>query len=113
MEIKVYKDVKIEYVNTKENPADVATRGTSPKELSNNQLWWNGPTWIRQNPIDWSLTKSDISLLAPNSDEENTGNNISLSVKNNENTPSTPKPPFDIDINRYSSVTKLLRVTAI
>ena len=34
------------YVNTLENPADVLSRGISPKELVNQCLWWNGPPWL-------------------------------------------------------------------
>ncbi|XP_026317449.1 uncharacterized protein LOC113228388 [Hyposmocoma kahamanoa] len=35
------------YVNTKENPADCATRGLFPSQLLNYQLWWEGPHWLR------------------------------------------------------------------
>ena len=34
------------YVNTIHNPADVVSRGVSPKELVKNKLWWEGPTWL-------------------------------------------------------------------
>ncbi|XP_071151548.1 uncharacterized protein [Mytilus edulis] len=38
-EIKAHKDVKIMYVNTMENPVDVATRGTTASKLKNDSLW--------------------------------------------------------------------------
>ena len=41
------------YVNTLENPADVLSRGISPKELVNQSLWWNGPPWLSLSPALW------------------------------------------------------------
>ena len=35
-----------DYVPTNENPADVASRGTTVSELLDNELWWNGPSWL-------------------------------------------------------------------
>jgi hypothetical protein len=32
------------YVNTKDNPADVISRGCSPSELIDSPLWWHGPS---------------------------------------------------------------------
>lgn len=32
------------YINTKANPADLASRGTLPSELIDNKLWWYGPS---------------------------------------------------------------------
>ncbi|KAJ2954551.1 hypothetical protein O0L34_g2836 [Tuta absoluta] len=34
------------YVNTKENPADCATRGLLPSQLIDFKLWWSGPQWL-------------------------------------------------------------------
>ncbi|CAG9135063.1 unnamed protein product [Plutella xylostella] len=39
---------KWSYVNTKENPADCATRGLSPKQLVEEKIWWNGPQWLKK-----------------------------------------------------------------
>ena len=38
------------YVDTKENPADDASRGLSAKDLVNNTRWWNGPSFL-WNPL--------------------------------------------------------------
>ena len=44
------------YIGTKENPADVASRGSSVQELIDNCLWWNGPDLLWKLSKDWNLT---------------------------------------------------------
>ena len=44
-EIKNHRNLVLKYVNTKDNPADIATRGTTTTELNDNQLWWKGPKY--------------------------------------------------------------------
>ena len=41
------------YVSTHENPADTGSRGVLASQLKNNELWWNGPTWLAEKPNDW------------------------------------------------------------
>ena len=36
------------YVPTAQNPADLATRGTNVEDLATNQLWWEGPPYLRE-----------------------------------------------------------------
>jgi len=41
------------HVKTKENPADLVSRGVTPKELRGSRLWWSGPEWLKGSiPID-------------------------------------------------------------
>uniref|UniRef100_A0A2S2QB76 Uncharacterized protein n=1 Tax=Sipha flava TaxID=143950 RepID=A0A2S2QB76_9HEMI len=35
------------HISSKENPADVISRGCCPSKLTENVLWWTGPEWIR------------------------------------------------------------------
>ncbi|KRZ65405.1 hypothetical protein T10_9241 [Trichinella papuae] len=37
------------YCPTKENPADIPSRGCSLDTLTNSALWWHGSPWLRQN----------------------------------------------------------------
>lgn len=41
------------HIASESNPADLISRGTSPKELENNQLWWHGPQLISKPKRDW------------------------------------------------------------
>jgi len=41
------------HVPTSSNPADIITRSIDVQSLSHNQLWWNGPTWLRQDRKYW------------------------------------------------------------
>ncbi|XP_055307954.1 uncharacterized protein LOC129572072 [Sitodiplosis mosellana] len=48
------------YVSTKENPADLLSRGLFPSELENNELWFSGPAWLRSPENTWpSNTKTE------------------------------------------------------
>jgi hypothetical protein len=53
VEIRQNTHVTFHYVNTKENPADIATRGFSPEELQDSALWWNGPQWLASEQSLW------------------------------------------------------------
>ena len=54
-EIKRNKDINFSYISTKENPADIGSRGMSTKQLQVNQLWWNGPEWLLKPNIEWPV----------------------------------------------------------
>ena len=62
-EIKSLQGTDIRFVPTEHNPADMATRGRTPLQLSS--LWWNGPQWLTQ-PKDkwckWELPEKQIEV---------------------------------------------------
>ncbi len=65
-EIRRAPGISIRYISGKQNPADVATRGESVKELSKNKLWWNGPHWITCKDLWLSLPlNSEIFSSTP------------------------------------------------
>ena len=39
------------YVPTGMNPADCASRGITAAELLNHPLWWQGPPWLKKDPL--------------------------------------------------------------
>ncbi|XP_051157421.1 uncharacterized protein LOC127279230 [Leptopilina boulardi] len=52
------------HIRTEHNPADLISRGLSPKEILNNSLWFNGPVWINEKEDNWpfSIVKTDELL---------------------------------------------------
>ena len=48
------------HVSTEENPADVPTQGTPLAALASNELWWNGPGFLRQHPVLWKTQPNCI-----------------------------------------------------
>ena len=39
------------HVPTHDNPADCASRGISAAELRDHNLWWEGPPWLKEDPV--------------------------------------------------------------
>ncbi|XP_070541647.1 uncharacterized protein [Ptychodera flava] len=98
------------YCPTRDNPADVLTRGINSKQLKESQLWWNGPYWLKTG--DWPVSRL---ITDTDANEQETA----MVVKAN---PTTNHANADkthtgitkiIDVNRYSSLTRLRRITAL
>lgn len=89
------------YVNTKDNPADVASRGCSPAALRRHGLWWHGPQWLAESPQLWVTTNigndchTDLEMKPQ----------VSVSCK----TSSTDSCDL---LDKFSSFNKLVRVVA-
>uniref|UniRef100_A0A8R1XPG9 DUF5641 domain-containing protein n=1 Tax=Onchocerca volvulus TaxID=6282 RepID=A0A8R1XPG9_ONCVO len=51
----VIRQLELEKIRTtlcEHNPVDIATKGISPKELKSCNLWWKGPTWLKEEEIN-------------------------------------------------------------
>ena len=96
------------YVSTHENPADIRSRGVLASQLKDNQLWWNGPTWLLEKPNNWPPI-SEIGRT-PESSEEERKPVTNLCVKEGQNRLRGLEAV--ISIERYSRLTKLLNVIA-
>jgi hypothetical protein len=112
-EIKMHKDVLTSHVNKKENPADIATRGSTIEEWSKNSLWWHVPEWLNDTTQAWD-PKKDIPAEGPvTRDDDEEENGVSLGATEVSDCDFTVNStPFGIKEKNYSSVSKLLRVTA-
>lgn len=51
------------YVNTKDNPADLLSRGTRPSDLVDNRLWLYGPEWLIKMECDWPTEPFPVKAL--------------------------------------------------
>ena len=52
------------HVPTKDNPADLASRGLFASKLAGNYLWWHGATWLNQMEEFWSSIENVRNLEA-------------------------------------------------
>jgi hypothetical protein len=103
------KDHPWKYVPTSSNPADLKSRLTPATEFQNNKLWLKGPDWITDKglwPI-WRTTHStSIILSTVSADVDSRSDETDF----NQN-PEGPNISKLIEILRFSSYQKLLRVT--
>ncbi|XP_075158086.1 uncharacterized protein LOC142231359 [Haematobia irritans] len=88
------------YISTHDNPADCASRGIAPLELVHHKLWWSGPDWLCLPPTEW-----------PQQPEHNYETNLEKKKKTFASHVIT-KLDFPEILSRFSSLTKLVRVTA-
>ncbi|XP_071138753.1 uncharacterized protein [Mytilus edulis] len=96
------------YCPTKDNPADLLTRGITSEELQKNEIWFSGPKWLNSKE-DWptwngnNVTSSVCTTMSENDDKiETMENNQNVCIGIGE----------IIDIERYNSYSKLTRITA-
>ena len=88
------------YVNTKENPADLVSRGIDASELIHNRLWWHGPEWL-ETPV---LPIGPIpGLTQADPDEITAVSTLASSVSKTEWS--------DEILSKFNSLMKLKRVT--
>ena len=88
-----------------ENPADLGSRGVTASHLKDSKLWWEGPEWLRKEKDQWP-----ISIDLESSQEigaERKRANVLIALEKEPNGVRNV-----IDINRFSNLGKLLRVTA-
>ncbi|XP_077270788.1 uncharacterized protein LOC143901992 [Temnothorax americanus] len=90
------------FISGKENPADLATRGITPQQLLNSRSWWIGPHWLTQHPSTWP---DEAYSLASDENLEERPVRVATTIEL-----KSPKI-WDL-IEKYSDLTKLLRITA-
>jgi len=89
------------HVKSQDNPADLISRGCTPNQLKNNILWW-GPAWLKKEKSEWIENTLNRDDLRKEDDLEKRKNTIVTLVQTEETNL----------ITKYSSLTKLLRITA-
>ena len=86
------------------NPADMTTRYTKPEDLGTNSVWQTGPEFMQTAREYWPISQKQFEQELPD--------RVIVSLASACN--STPECDIcgDIDIARFSSYDKLIRVTA-
>ncbi|XP_063533701.1 uncharacterized protein LOC134743999 [Cydia strobilella] len=96
-------DTTWSYVNTKENPADPASRGVTPEKLKEHTLWFQGPTFLHQR--EWRREHYEVE----DTDLETRKSIKCATTTLSEKTQKTED--FILTISkRYSSLRKLISV---
>lgn len=86
------------HIASKQNPADLATRGISSTDIIGNTLWWQGPHTLQNFRV-----QPHSSNLNPEIIPDKKKAIIATAI-----------PDKEVDFfNRYSSYSKLLRITAL
>jgi len=91
---------KWNFVAGYDNPADLATRGLTPKQLKEKILWWNGPSWLSKISSEWPNAQqvhSETSIL-----EERKPHVVTTQVKT--------RIHWSL-LEKYSNLNRLLRIT--
>ncbi|XP_066600040.1 uncharacterized protein [Prorops nasuta] len=85
------------YVPSRDNPADLATRGLDPCSLRESAIWWHGPSWLQESAENWP---EQLITVTPSDKCTKT---FVVKQGNDE----------DALLRRFSSLSKLIRVTAV
>ena len=88
-----------------ENPADIASRGTHASKLSESPVWFRGPEWLQTREDMWPSHKNETEPPAECLQEIKSSTLTNL-------TAIEASAAAIIDCNKYSSLQRLLRVTA-
>ena len=91
------------YVHTSINPADISTRESSGMKIGENNMWWFGPSLPHKAPVS-SVIPVQVNLVNLEMEKEE--------VVSQVNADSAICIGKCIDVERFSSLQKLLRVTA-
>ncbi|KAL3077417.1 hypothetical protein niasHT_033955 [Heterodera trifolii] len=109
-EIRTLNECAFHFVRTAENPADIATRGAKPGELKDKSLWWNGPSWLKEDHNQWPKEMEfEIKDPPENLEEGSLDNEEKVFFVNTRTEGLIESPP--IDPKRFSSWTKIVQVT--
>ena len=97
------------HVPTADNPADLASRGATTDDLLQCSLWWQGPVWLQRDSLHWpklDIQEKDVperKQFKTVVSEHQT--KIVLAAQSN-------KTSTILDITRFDSLDKLIRVTS-
>ncbi len=118
-EIKEQEDVNFRFIPGEMNPADQGTRICSKDDFfRDNQLWWHGPKWLQESPME-GWPNFEVPVITPevmNAESKKESSQVIYEVGNfvGEGSSSENKIQFlfELEPKNFSSLSRLLRVTA-
>ena len=93
-----------QHVPSKDNPADIVSRGCSPSVLTTSSLWWHGPKFLKEEKEYWPSIKCNISNIPAESLNEEKKQGASHTFLASQNMTELTEP--------FSSLSRALRVFA-
>jgi len=126
-EIRSHFMFKFAHVRSENNPADMLSRGCSASELKHSDLWWHGPVHTQdfKGGEKDKVGETEADEVCEDSKQQKDSDDSVQNRASKEGSESGAKvfaatetndievtAPFGIDINRYSELTRVLRVTA-
>lgn len=88
------------YVRSKDNPADLISRGITPALLKSSAIWWEGPNWLKSNKDNWPTEIKE--LQCQNIPEKRKEVIVAIACAQEQ----------VIRYEEYSSLDRLLRISA-
>ena len=120
--IRAVPHLTYQYVKSCDNPADLPSRGATVSTLQSSNLWWHGPAFLSvssDQPVILAAGE-DPTETTPESSKGSKGlgkSQLAQTKKKSDAHHQQKKicdvSPFGIDVERYSSFTTLVRVTAL
>lgn len=89
------------HVPTNLNPADLASRGVEPQDLSISSLWWEGPSFLKKERLEWPQNS-----FVPHKLPEFKVHSLITAANNSADNSSF------IHFNKYSNFNRLSRIFA-
>ncbi|XP_054277190.1 uncharacterized protein LOC128996060 [Macrosteles quadrilineatus] len=90
------------HISSEYNPADCASRGILPSELSNHELWWSGPLWLQYSSESWpSSNFTPLDITKTGEDKPQSPTTLISTIK--------PTQEWEL-LTRFSHFGKLTRV---
>ena len=88
----------------KDNPADLPSRGISPRELQSNQSWIHGPQWLPKMSLKQQSEEMDMPEECATELKGKDSHSLAVST-------AIPTIGAVMDCQRFSKLQRLLRVT--
>lgn len=95
-------DNQWKYIDGKQNPADLASRGVQAFQLQQNSHWFQGPEFLWKDEEEWPKNSTETTLPSNDVEVKKLVNTISVSEQKG----------FDRVLSHFSNWDKLKRITA-